>query len=363
MTASSFVVLIPAYNPDEMLVSLAKQLVERAVPVVIVNDGSKADSLAVFGELAALAQVQVLSHDRNRGKGAALKTGLKHIMSCGMSCGGVVTADADGQHLLEDILRVGGAMDRRPNTLVLGARSFHDKVPARSLFGNRLTRWAFLLATGVFIRDTQTGLRGIPATAIPDCLALKSNRYEYEMEQLIRTCKRDGRIHQVPISCLYINDNKGSHFSPVADSLKIYFVFLRFASSALVSAAIDYIVFLLTYLFFGNLLASQYLARLISGTANYTINRKIVFKSDVGIRKSLTKYILLATFLAYIAYVIILGLIRIGVPVYLAKPMAEGGLFFFNFFVQKALVLRPSIQAYNNVSRSKAETESAPTRR
>jgi glycosyltransferase involved in cell wall biosynthesis len=277
MTASSLVVLIPAYNPDKALVSLAKQLVERAITVVVVNDGSTADSLAIFDQLTALPNTHLLAHDTNRGKGAALKTGLKHIMSCGMGCGGVVTADADGQHLLEDILRVGGAMDRRPNTLVLGVRSFDYKVPARSLFGNSLTRWIFFLVTGVFVRDTQTGLRGIPATSISDCLALRSNRYDYEMEQLIRTCKRDGRIHQVPISCLYLNDNKGSHFAPVVDSLKIYSVIIRLTSSALVSASINYMVSMITSWAFRNLLASQYLLHLVYRTATYKMNRNMNF--------------------------------------------------------------------------------------
>lgn len=340
-TGGLFSVLIPAYNPDISLVALVQSLVDQVYQVVVVDDGSREDANEVFGQLTGLPNTVVLRHETNRGKGAALKTGLAYIaQEAAEGVLGVVTADADGQHSADDIIKVGAALVEQPDALVLGVRDFKGVIPARSLLGNVLTRWIFRLCTGIPVLDTQTGLRGIPKAAIKDCLQVDHNRYEYEMAQLMQASQCRQPIVQVPISCLYFDDNKNSHFNPLRDSLRIYYVFFRFISSSLISATVDYIVFLMVYALSGSLFVSQYSARLISGSVNYTINRRIVFKSKAGIRASAAKYILLAVSLAFCGYLLITALVAMGIPVFLAKPLAEGSLFFLNFFIQKKLILR-----------------------
>src|SRR5579872_7294401 len=130
-------VVIPAYRPSGGLVDLVRTLTEKtAPPIVIVDDGSGPEFRAVFDAVAAFPGVQLLRHAVNLGKGAALKTAFNHILCSSPALVGVVTADADGQHHPDDILKVAEALRAEPEALILGSRSFDQDVPLRSRFGN-----------------------------------------------------------------------------------------------------------------------------------------------------------------------------------------------------------------------------------
>jgi len=215
------VVLIPAYNPGESLPALVRELRKRFSRIVIVDDGSNSGREAL--DAAAQFAEKVLAHAGNRGKGAALKTGLAYLGECD-----VVTADADGQHLPADIARVADALAGHRGGLVLGVRSFSGKVPLRSRFGNWWTRWFFRMLTGLPIADTQTGLRGIPAPLAKRIAALPGERYEFEMVMLADARRHPERPLQIPIETVYENGNRGSHFSPLADTFRIYGALFRF---------------------------------------------------------------------------------------------------------------------------------------
>ncbi len=210
-------VLIPAYQPDEKLAALVENLRREFAHIVIVDDGSS-EGVEVFDAIRPQVDI-VLKHEVNRGKGAALKTGFVWILENQPGIKGVVTADADGQHKPEDIRRVAEAVVERPGGLVLGVRHFGLKVPFRSRLGNHWTTFFFWLATGLAIKDTQTGLRGIPADLLPRVAKLRGERYEYEMRMLV-----DARLHsqkplQLPIETVYIDGNKSSHFNLLRDTI------------------------------------------------------------------------------------------------------------------------------------------------
>lgn len=134
---------------------------------------------ATFAETAALPGVRLIRHAANRGKGAALKTAFAEILRTFPDAAGVVTADADGQHLPEDIRRVAAASAAHADRVTLGVRSFGGRsVPFRSRLGNLWTCGEFFLLTGIWIRDTQTGLRGIPRARLPRFAALAGDRYD-----------------------------------------------------------------------------------------------------------------------------------------------------------------------------------------
>ena len=157
------VVIIPALNPDEKLITLAAGLKKLDLQVVIINDGSSEKYAAIFETLQSRYQCAVCTHTQNRGKGAALRTGIQYAAANYPECSGYVTADADGQHTPWDILMVANSTERNPGSLVLGTRDFAKKgIPLKSLLGNRITSAVFLLSTGKRCADTQTGLRGIP---------------------------------------------------------------------------------------------------------------------------------------------------------------------------------------------------------
>ena len=188
---TSPVVLIPAYKPDKRLENLAWELcVDRQFELVVVDDGNSDEYADLFRRLQLLPRCTVRRHSTNRGKGAALKTGVRYIKEHFPQCVGAVTADADGQHSAEDIQRVALSLQSHPTSLVLGVRDFSGAdVPAKSRLGNRVTARLFRLATGVRCPDTQTGLRGIPAAAFDRYLALPGQRYELEMNHLLDCAK------------------------------------------------------------------------------------------------------------------------------------------------------------------------------
>ncbi len=212
-------VLIPAYEPDEKLTELARSLRDVFAHIVVVDDGSANPvARAVFAEIRGLVDV-VLVHDANRGKGAALKTGIAWIRDHLPEIEIAVTADSDGQHTPNDILRVAKVARRHPECLVLGVRRFRGKVPFRSQFGNMWARLFFRLLTGLAVADTQTGLRAIPRALFDRMLALKGDRYEYETRMLVDARKHRAKPRQIPIETVYIDDNKSSHYRPLKDTL------------------------------------------------------------------------------------------------------------------------------------------------
>jgi glycosyltransferase involved in cell wall biosynthesis len=217
------IVLLPVYRPGQHLHELVEELRGRA-PVLVVDDGSGPEASEVLGGLGC----EVLRQPTNRGKGVALKAGLTRVRKI-FPGHDVVTADADGQHSAGDIVRVGERV-AATGQIVFGVRRFDTgTVPARSRFGNTLTRLLFRAATGRDVRDTQTGLRGYPAQTLPWLLEIPGDRFEYEMNVLLRAA-RDGRpLDQVTIATTYLAGNASSHFGSLSDSLQIYRSLLRFA--------------------------------------------------------------------------------------------------------------------------------------
>ena len=213
------VILIPAFEPDEVrLPELVRQLRRTFRHLVLVDDGSTKGK-AAFESVRAEVDA-VLVHEVNRGKGAALKTGFAWIRAHLPDAKGVVTADADGQHAPTDIVRVAEATVGHPDGLVLGVRAFVGNVPLRSRFGNWWSRWLFRLLTGLPIQDTQTGLRGIPASLLPRMLEIPGDRYEYELRMLVDARRHPAPPRQLPIETIYINENASSHFRPFTDTVR-----------------------------------------------------------------------------------------------------------------------------------------------
>lgn len=223
-------ILIPAYKPDMRLVDLTNLLLTHEdLRVVVVDDGSGDAFKDVFSALDE--RVSLISYPVNKGKGGALKTGIKYIYDNMPDCERLITADADGQHTYPDIKKVIEKSIECPGALVLGSREFDGQVPFRSKFGNSLTRFVFAVATGVKVQDTQTGLRGFDREGMKLFLDVPGDRYEYEINVLLVAARAKTPIHEVTIKTVYINDNESSHFNPIKDSMKIYSCIFKFAFS------------------------------------------------------------------------------------------------------------------------------------
>lgn len=218
------VVIIPALNPPEQLVDYVEQLLLKDfVHIIVVDDGSIPDSEFVFNELRNIGRCTVLVHERNKGKGRALKTAFSYCLTNFPTIEGVITADADGQHILEDVCRVSDYFSKNSNDLVLGSRNFKKaNVPKRSYIGNTITSFGFYLLFRRKLQDTQTGLRAIPFSHLKKMILLKGERYEYEINMLIYAKKQKLNISEVEIQTIYHNNNEGSYYRTIQDSLIIF---------------------------------------------------------------------------------------------------------------------------------------------
>lgn len=333
-------VLIPAWRPGDRLVSLVKALAEAGISsIIVVDDGSGPEFEHIFHMLEVLPAVCVRRHAVNMGKGRALKNGLNFVLTELPEIRGIVTADADGQHTVEDILHVAQVL-QRSEQFVLGTRSFDGKVPLRSRFGNTVTRYVFRVFSGHSVSDTQSGLRGFPRQLISGLLALSGERYEYEMNVLAHLCRRGLPPIEIPIETVYIEQNRSSHFDPVRDSMRIYFVLLRFYTSSLIAAGIDLAVFSMAFAVTKDLPFSFITGRL-SSLANFLLNRQFVFHSEVSIPASLWRYYALVIVIGLLSY----GSIRtltggLHWNMYAAKILVETLLSFVSFSVQRTFVFR-----------------------
>ena len=338
--------IIPAYKPARELLALLEQFGNNGefLPIVV-DDGSGADYKPIFDALPE--GVALLRHPENRGKGAALKTAFRHVLDACPQCDLAVTADADGQHRYEDILRVCRTARKRPDALVLGSRKFEGEVPLRSRLGNGITRKVFSVASGVSVYDTQTGLRAFDRDALKQFIQIPGDRYEYEINMLLTAAQSGMPIVEEWIETVYLNDNASSHFNPFKDSLKIYMCIFKFAASSLLAFAVDYVLALVLKALTAawpaalSLNFSVIVARLVSATVNFSVNRRVVFKGNESLGRAILKYAALA------ACVLVLNLalmhlltIRLGWPFALSKILVEVALFCMNFVVQGKFVYR-----------------------
>ncbi|MDX1981673.1 MAG: glycosyltransferase [Bryobacteraceae bacterium] len=336
------VLIIPAYDPGTELAALIERIPPEAVlRIIVVDDGSGSETQRFFAECASLPRVTVLRHAVNLGKGAALKTAFNHVLCHYPSALGVITADADGQHLAGDILRVARSLAANPDRLVLGSRDFRGQVPLRSRLGNVITRNLVRLLIGGSLGDTQTGLRGIPRKLLPHLLRIRSSGYEFELDMLIAARHQGVPVAEERIATVYEPDNPTSHFNPLLDSMRIYFVLFRFGVLSLLTAAVDNFMFFLLYGVTGSIAQSQAGGRMLAVLFNYTAARRAVFLSDQAHRALLPKYLLLVVASGVASYGLIQVLLRVfPVPVIGAKLLAETALFVLNFLVQRDYVFR-----------------------
>ena len=351
-------VLIPAYQPDARLPRLILEL-HRADPstkIVVVNDGSGEQYRDIF-EASHTAGAHVISYERNRGKGYALREGFTWIRDvAGDSPECVVTADADGQHTLNDIFRVGRRCTDTGKS-VLGVREFVGHVPARSRIGNTATSALFWLATGWKLKDTQTGLRAFPVALLPALLEVQGDRYEYELRVLLHLAKFRHPVTQIPIETIYEAGNPTSHFHPLQDSARIWAPLLKFAASSGVATIIDYVLVLVLNALTGALFFPVIAARLVSASVNFAMNRRVFEATGVPLRRSALRYAALAVAAIAGSYMILAVLTGIGMPLWIAKIIADTTMYLVSYSAQSRYVFAPAQEQSAKVTSHESQTQ------
>ena len=328
------IVLIPSYEPDENLTKLIKNLNKNKITSIVVDDGSGKDYKEIFDNL----DTKVISYEINQGKGHALKEGYKYIKDNYKEYV-VVTMDSDGQHRIEDALNLYNYILENDDTLVLGKRPRGEKTPLRSKVGNAITRFVFHLVSGQDVYDTQTGLRAFSNKLIDYMLEVKGERFEYEMNVLLYAKNNKIPIKELEIETIYIDNNSKSHFNAFKDSFKVYKEIIKFSLSGIISFLIDYILFIVFKVVLNNITIANVIARAISSTINYIINKNIVFKSNKNIAKSLLEYYGLVIFILLIN-TILLNLLSTIINPILAKLIVEIIMFIISWLFQKIFIFK-----------------------
>ena len=349
-TAWQPVILIPSLEPDDRLPAYIERLRENGFTrVVVVDDGSGASYRPIFDRIDALEGCKVLRHEVNRGKGAGLRTGYRYIRESMPDCAAVITADADGQHTVEDVRKVSEALRHGEDALYLGSRDFSlPNVPPKSRNGNRITSAVFKLLYGVWLPDTQTGLRAFRREELAFMEEIAGDRYEYEMNVLIACARRHLPMIPVTIETVYENDNEGSHFHPIRDSWRIYKVilggFFRFMGASIACFVLDQGLaavlreWLLPAMRVGAgeaIWLSGFLARLVSSVANFILNKNLVFRLRGDTKGAALRYALLCVLIICLSNAGVWLLSHAGMASWLTKILCDTVLYFLSYRVQQ----------------------------
>ena len=210
-------VIIPTYNNVGTIATVIAQVKEYASDVIVVNDGSTDNTAEV---LAAIEGIKVIAYAKNKGKGYALKLGLKSAYEWGFEY--AITIDADGQHYADDIPVFIKRIEEEPESLLVGARNLAaDNMPSKNTFANKFSNFWYKVETGKRLTDTQSGYRLYPLKAIQD-IRLLTRRYEFEVEIIVRAAWRGINVENVPIKVYYPPvEERVSHFRPFKDFTRI----------------------------------------------------------------------------------------------------------------------------------------------
>lgn len=219
------VVIIPTYNNAGTLKDVLGRCLHIGLPLVVVDDGSTDDTKSILSVIAGpdspviagpdrQSLLTVLTHPKNMGKGAALKTAFKWARENGYSY--AVTLDSDGQHYPEDIPLLLAQKGER--TIVVGSRTTRG-ANAGGSFANRFSNFWFKAYTGINLPDTQTGFRLYPLASLPS-LRVMGARYEAELSLLLFSAWNGLRLVPVQVRVNYPED-RVSHFRPFRDFMRI----------------------------------------------------------------------------------------------------------------------------------------------
>ncbi|MGN1353179.1 MAG: glycosyltransferase [Bacilli bacterium] len=350
---NNIVVLIPAYNPNQKLINLVSELKNNFSKIIIINDGSNRKSKKIFQELTNYPECTLLEYPENKGKGYALKYGINYYLeNLKDNYQGIVTADCDYQHKPEDIINIALKLLGNQDSIILGVRNFHLKnIPFPNRFGNLLTSFIFKFLYGIKIEDTQTGLRAIPNRYLNLCLETNGNRFEFEMNMLIKAVKNKINILQVPIETIYYSKRE-SKFNKFKDPIIIYKVlfteYLKFIISSLSCSLIDVILFSMFLQLFINvnnniqIIMATFFSRIITDFFNFNINKTIVFNSNENIKKIAIKYYILSFSKMIISalFVLLIHHLLININETYIKIVVDTLIYFLSYKIQKKYIFK-----------------------
>ena len=214
-------VVIPAYNAAHTLPDVIAAARKEMSDVVVVDDGSRDGT----GDAASRAGAKVLTHPQNRGKGGSLKTGFAYALENGYD--GVITLDADGQHLPHEIPKFLDCRAKTNGDLIIGGRAhlFEGMLPRRRN-ANRFSAWILTKVSKTKITDAQSGFRFYSAKLLRE-VKLKTDGFDLENEVIVRAGRGGYKVVTTPIELGFVDGLSTSHYKPLKDTLRITWTILR----------------------------------------------------------------------------------------------------------------------------------------
>ena len=213
--------LIPAFDAERSLGDVVRGTRDEVETVIVIDDGSSDRT----SDVARACGAVVLRHAVNRGKGSALKTGFARALADGFD--GVVTLDADGQHLPGEIPKLLRARRDSGADLIIGGRAHHfDAMTPRRRMANRFSAWSISRASGTTVTDSQSGFRFYSADLLRN-VVLRTDGFAMESEVIVRAGRGGYPIVTVPIELGFVAGEATSHYRPLHDTLQIAWTVFR----------------------------------------------------------------------------------------------------------------------------------------
>jgi glycosyltransferase involved in cell wall biosynthesis len=218
-----FAFIIPVFNHAGTVGQVVKDAQAFGFPVFVVDDGSTDNT---YDQIKEIPDIQILRHQQNQGKGAAIITGFTAASAV---ANWAITIDADGQHYPQDAQKLIKAIPKKKRPIVVGAREnmVGEHVPWTSSFGRKFSNFWVRVSGGPAISDSQSGMRIYP---LPESLNLgtKARRFQFEVEILVQATRDGIPVIEAPVRVNYNpNGERISHFRPFVDFLRNSSTFTR----------------------------------------------------------------------------------------------------------------------------------------
>lgn len=333
------VALIPVYEPGEGLIDRLQEIRERTeMSIVVVNDGSSRKCNELFERVIPYGKI--VSHSCRRGRGAAIKTGLRYIYENYHKDSIILVLDEEGQYTLEDAVRVIRTVEVGDQALAMGVRSFPEGTPFLKRVGKDITRGLFHLVAGRELQDSQNTLRAFSAEMIPFLLAIDGDQDDYEVNVLLTCIRRRLPVRQVKIE----TPMKSETDTPAEEFwmlLRTYGTIVKLAGVSLLCFLLDILLFsVLTVVTSGRVIISNIVARFLSSGARLFVTRPTMMEEETRDKRYWIQYVIGAALILFVDTVILNFLAcRVAVNPYAAKFLVEILMFFFIWGLRQLVVL------------------------
>ncbi len=209
-------VIIPTFNNEKTLEKVLKEVLNICKNIIVVNDGSDDNTSQILKNFSD--KIDIITHKENQGKGKSLRDAFEYAIKKDFEYG--ITIDSDGQHYPADINLFVEAIEKHPDSIIVGARDMdQDGIPKKSSFGNKFSNFWFWAETGISLSDTQTGFRLYPLNKM-NGMRFFTAKFEFEIEVMVRMAWKDVPVTEIPIRVKY-DDKRASHFRPFKDFTRI----------------------------------------------------------------------------------------------------------------------------------------------